>query len=128
MQQILLIAVGGSLGAIARYGLSIFIYHTTSDIFPWGTLTVNITGSFLIGVFIELFDTTIIPTEWRSFITIGFLGAYTTFSTYTLETINLFRDGELRLAAVNVLANNIISIVLVVAGIYSSRLALKLFS
>jgi CrcB protein len=82
----------------------------------------------LIGVFIELFDTTIIPTEWRSFITIGFLGAYTTFSTYTLETINLFRDGELRLAAVNVLANNIISIVLVVAGIYSSRLALKLFS
>jgi CrcB protein len=128
MQQILLIAVGGSLGAIARYGLSTFIYHTTSDIFPWGTLAVNITGSFLIGVFIELFDTTIIPTEWRSFITIGFLGAYTTFSTYTLETINLFRDGELRLAAVNVLTNNIISIVLVVAGIYSSRLALKLFS
>lgn len=128
MQQILFIAIGGSLGAVARYGLSTFVYHTTSDIFPWGTLVINLTGSFLIGVFIELFDTAIIPSEWRSFITIGFLGAYTTFSTYTLETINLFRDGELRLAAVNVLANNILGIVLVVAGMYSSRLALKLFS
>lgn len=128
MQQILLIAIGGSLGAVARYGLSTFVYHTTNDIFPWGTFVVNLTGSFLIGVFIELFDTTIIPSEWRSFITIGFLGAYTTFSSYTLETVNLFRDGELRLAAVNVLANNLISIVLLVAGIYFSRLALKLFS
>lgn len=128
MQQILFIAIGGSLGAVARYGLSTFVYHTTSDIFPWGTLVINLTGSFLIGVFIELFDTTIIPSEWRSFITIGFLGAYTTFSTYTLETVNLFRDGELRLAAVNVFVNNILGIVLVVAGMYSSRLALKLFS
>lgn len=128
MQQILLIAIGGSLGAVARYGLSTFIYHTTNDIFPWGTFVINLTGSFLIGVFIELFDTTIIPSEWRSFITIGFLGAYTTFSTYTLETVNLFRDGEFRLAAINVLTNNLICIVLVVAGIYSSRLALKLFT
>lgn len=128
MQHIILIAVGGSLGAVARYSLSTFVYNTTNDIFPYGTLAVNVTGSFLIGVFIELFDTIIIPSEWRSFITIGFLGAYTTFSTYTLETINLFRDGEIRLAAFNVLANNLIAILFVVAGIYSSRLLLKLFS
>lgn len=63
MQQVLLIAVGGSLGAVARYGLSTFVYHTTSETFPWGTLVVNLTGSFLIGVVIELFDTAIIPTE-----------------------------------------------------------------
>jgi CrcB protein len=128
MQQVLLIAVGGSLGAVARYGLSTFVYHSTSETFPWGTLVVNLTGSFLIGVFVELFDTAIIPTAWRSFVTIGFLGAYTTFSTYTLETVNLLRDGELKLAAFNVLASNLIGVLFIVLGIYSFRLLLKLFS
>jgi CrcB protein len=104
------------------------VYHTTSETFPLGTLVVNLTGSFLIGVVIELFDTAIIPTEWRSLITIGFLGAYTTFSTYTLETVNLLRDGELRLATLNIVASNLIGILFVVLGIYSSRLLLKLFS
>jgi CrcB protein len=128
MQQVLLIAIGGSLGAVARYGLSTFVYHTTRETFPWGTFVVNLTGSFLIGVLIELFDSAIIPSEWRSFITIGFLGAYTTFSTYTLETVNLLRDGELKLAAFNIFASNLIGIAFVVLGIYSSRLLLKLFS
>ena len=128
MQQVLLIAVGGSLGAVARYGLSTFVYHATTETFPWGTLVVNLTGSFLIGVFIELFDTSIIPSEWRSFITIGFLGAYTTFSTYSLETVNLLRDGELRLATFNVVGSNLLGIIFVVFGIYSSRLLLKLFA
>jgi CrcB protein len=128
VQQVLLIAVGGSLGAIARYGLSTFVYHMTSATFPWGTLVINLTGSFAIGLVIELFDTAIIPTEWRSLITIGFLGAYTTFSTYTLETVNLLRDGELKLAVFNVVASNLVGILFVVLGIYSSRILLKMFS
>lgn len=128
VQQVLLIAVGGSLGAVARYGLSTFVYQTTSATFPWGTLVVNLTGSFVIGLVIELFDTAIIPTEWRSFITIGFLGAYTTFSTYTLETVNLLRDGELKVAALNIVTSNLVGFLFVVLGIYSSRLLLKLFS
>ncbi|HWP82179.1 MAG TPA: fluoride efflux transporter CrcB [Bacteroidota bacterium] len=128
MQQILFIAVGGSLGAVARYGLSTLVYHSTGETFPWGTLVVNLTGSFVIGVVIELFDTAIIPTEWRSFITIGFLGAYTTFSTYTLETVNLLRDGELKLATFNIVASNLMGILFVVLGIYSFRFLLKLFS
>jgi CrcB protein len=128
VQQVFLIAVGGSLGAIARYGLSTFVYHTTSATFPWGTLVINLTGSFAIGLVIELFDTAIIPTEWRSLITIGFLGAYTTFSTYTLETVNLLRDGELKLAVFNVVASNLVGILFVVLGIYSSRFLLKMFS
>jgi len=76
----------------------------------------------------ELFDRAMIPSEWRSFITIGFLGAYTTFSTYTLESVNLLRDGELRLATVNILSSNVVGIISVVLGIYSSRLIFKLFS
>lgn len=125
MLQILLIALGGSLGAVARYGLSTLVYYHTSESFPWGTLVVNLTGSFLIGVVIELFDTALISPQWRSFITIGFLGAYTTFSTFTLETVNLLRDAEFRLAAVNVLVSNLSGLLLVVVGIYSSRLLLK---
>src|SRR5512138_2868558 len=120
MQQVLLIAVGGALGTVSRYGLSTFVYHATNETFPWGTLAVNLIGCFLIGVFAELFDTALIPTEWRSFVTIGFIGGFTTFSTYSLETVNLFRDGELRLAAVNALASNVLGIVCVGIGIYLS--------
>ncbi len=128
MQQILLIAAGGSLGAVARYGFSTYILGTLNDVFPWGTLIVNLTGSFVIGAFIEVCETVIVPTDWRSFITIGFIGAYTTFSTYTLETMNLLRDGEVRLAAINVIASNVAGLLLVVMGIYSARFLLKLFS
>ena len=128
MQQLFLIALGGSFGALARYGLSTFVYNFTNETFPWGTLIVNLSGSFLIGMFIEIFGTSVIQSEWRSFITIGFIGAYTTFSTYALETVNLLRDGELRLASLNVIASNVLGILFVVLGIYSFRLLLKLFS
>jgi fluoride exporter len=128
MQQLFLIALGGSLGAVARYGVSTFIYHATSETFPWGTMVINLTGSFLIGVFIELFDMAIIPSEWRSFITIGFLGAFTTFSTYTLETVNLLRDGEMGLATLNALASNFVGIPIVMLGMYTTKVILKLFS
>ena len=128
MKQILLIAAGGSLGAIARYGVSNFVYTAADATFPWGTLAVNVSGSFLIGAVLELFDAALFPAEWRSFLAIGFLGAYTTFSTYTLETVNLLRDGEVKLAAANILAGNIAGIVAVVLGIYCSRFVVKLIS
>ena len=128
MQQILLIAVGGSLGAVARYGLSAYTLGTVNDIFPWGTLIVNVTGSFVIGAFIEMCEAVVIPSDWRSFVTIGFIGAYTTFSTYTLETVNLLREGEVRVAAINVIASNVAGILFVVMGFYSARFLLKLFS
>jgi len=128
MQQILLIALGGSLGAVARYGLSTMVYQATSAAFPWGTLAVNLTGSFLIGVSVELFEAALVPAAWRSFLAIGFLGAYTTFSTYSVETVSLLRDGELRLAAFNVIGSNLAGLLLVALGIYCSRLFLKLFS
>lgn len=128
MQQLVLIAAGGSLGAIARYGLSMFVYQGTSETFPWGTLAVNLAGCFLIGSVVELFDHAIVPSGLRSLVTIGFLGAFTTFSTYSLETINLFRDGEIRLATMNILVNNIAGILLVGVGIWASRFLIKALS
>jgi CrcB protein len=128
MQQVLFIALGGSLGAVARYGVSSYVLTTVSEIFPWGTLIVNLSGSFLMGVVIELFEHTIVPPNLRSLITIGFLGAYTTFSTYSMETVNLLRDGEVRLATTNFLLSNVLACLLFILGLYCSRASFKLFS
>jgi len=126
MQHLLFIALGGSLGALARYGLSRWIQVNLNDIFPWGTLVVNLSGSFFIGFFFELFETSILPADLRSLVTIGFLGAYTTFSTYSLESVNLLREGEIRLFVTNILLSTILGLLLVAAGLYASRFLLKL--
>lgn len=127
MQHLILIALGGMTGALARYGLSRFVQLSVNQIFPWGTLFVNLSGSLAIGLFYELFDRAVIPSDLRSLITIGFLGAYTTFSTYSLETINLLREGEIRLCLINVILSNVLGLVLVVLGMYAAKLMLKSF-
>ena len=126
MLQVVLIAVGGSLGCVSRYGLSTLVYNATPGVFPYGTMFVNLTGSLLIGILTELFETAIIPSAWRSFLTIGFIGGYTTFSTYTFETLNLLREGEIRLATYNILVSTVLGIAFVALGIYASRTFLKL--
>jgi CrcB protein len=128
MRHVVLIAVGGSLGCLARFGMSTMVHGFTGEVFPYGTLLVNVTGSFLIGVLAEVFDAALIPSPWRSLVTIGFIGGYTTFSTYTLETLNLLRDGELRLAGLNFLGNNVLGLVAVAAGLYTSRMLIKLLA
>ncbi len=127
MRHLILIALGGMTGALARYGLSRLIQTSVNDFFPWGTMAVNLSGCLFIGLAFELFDRAMIPSDLRSFITIGFLGAFTTFSTYSLETINLLREGEIRLCLTNVLLSNILGLLLVVSGMYAAKLALKSF-
>lgn len=126
MVNIALIALGGMAGALARYGLSRYIGRHVNDIFPWGTLAVNLSGALLIGALYELFDRSLVPPHLRSLAAIGFLGAYTTFSTFSLETVNMLREGELRLGLANVLLNTVLSLGLVAIGIHGARLALKL--
>lgn len=125
MKHLLFIAVGSSFGAISRYTLSKWISGSLNSVFPWGTLVVNITGSFFIGFLFELFDKTIIHSDYKSFLTIGFLGAYTTFSTYTLESINLIRDGNFYPGLYNIILSNILGIIFVIAGIFSGKLLLN---
>lgn len=88
------IAIGGALGALARYGLSGWIHARLGAGFPWGTLGVNVLGSFLIGFGLSYLQHTALPPEAREFLAIGLLGAFTTFSTFTWETAALLQDGE----------------------------------
>ncbi|MCP4629704.1 MAG: fluoride efflux transporter CrcB, partial [bacterium] len=114
--KILYIAAGGAIGALLRYGLAGLVQNHVSGIFPWGTLAVNLTGSFLIGFLWNLTDQVIIAPQIKTFVFIGILGAFTTFSTYMLETMHLFRDGENLQALGNLLISNLAGIVVIFSG------------
>jgi CrcB protein len=92
-----------------------------SGTFPWGTLVVNATGSLLIGFCWGLFEMREMSPQIRMFIFVGFLGGYTTFSTFALESMSLFRDGDIRTGVLNLLLNNLLSIVFVFAGYFLSK-------
>lgn len=101
-----LIATGGAVGAVARYWFSLLVYYFLGQNFPYGTLAVNATGSFLIGflsiLFIERFNG--YADELRAFFLIGLLGGFTTFSTFSMETVNLLEQGAFYRAFINVVA------------------------
>lgn len=103
MQNVLIVGIGGFFGAIARYALALWIGQKWGRIFPLGTFFINISGSFLIGLIMPLFtERFMVNPQWRLFFAVGFLGAYTTFSTFEFETGGLIRDGEWALATLNV--------------------------
>jgi fluoride exporter len=126
--QIALIALGGSAGALLRYWLSGAVQRVAGATFPWGTLAVNVTGCLAIGFLWSHFERTAASPEVRGFVLIGVLGAYTTFSTFGLETLNLMRDGETGRALLNVALSNGVGIAMVFAGVLLSRSLATAFS
>jgi CrcB protein len=117
------IAVAGACGALARYGLSGLVHRWLGSGFPWGTLVINLLGCFLLGLLMELSrQTTWVPAELRTVVAIGFLGAFTTFSTFGFETFRAFETGDWSGAMFNVLANVLGGLLLVAAGATLARL------
>ena len=104
MRNIIIIGLGGFLGALARYGAALWIGQRWGRTFPLGTFAVNVSGCFLIGLMMTLFtERYVVNPQWRLFLVVGFLGAYTTFSTFEFETGALIRDSEWLYAFANVM-------------------------
>ncbi len=122
MASLLLVALGGACGAILRFLLSGLISRYFENSFPAGTLGVNLIGCFAVGLLWEPLAHTALSPHARTFLLIGVLGAFTTFSTYGIESVNLIREGALRLALLNLLLSNVLGIALVLVGLGISRL------
>lgn len=124
MLKLFNIAIGGAAGALLRYWLSGLAYRFFSGGFPWGTLSVNLVGSLLIGLFWGIFDSIAISQNLKLFIFIGLLGSFTTFSTFSLENFHLLRDGEYWFVFFNVVLSLFLGISLVFIGFFISKLFL----
>ncbi|OUR81876.1 camphor resistance protein CrcB [Cycloclasticus sp. 46_120_T64] len=122
MTQILAIAAGGSIGAVMRYLVSTGVYSYLGRGFPYGTLVVNVLGSLLMGLLYELFlQRLAMSAELRAMLLVGFLGAFTTFSTFSIETINLIEQGYLLKAVGNILASVILCVLAAWLGLQLAR-------
>ncbi len=109
--QLWFIAAGGAFGAVLRFLVSNGIHSFMSRDFPYGTLTVNVLGSFIMGVsYILLVERLSLSPEWRALIVVGLLGAFTTFSTFSIETLVLIESNELSKATINILASVVLCI------------------
>ena len=116
------VGIAGFFGAIARYALGGFISDRTRGAFPWETLIINVSGCFALGFLFTLLTERFIPNPTvRVALTVGFLGAYTTFSTFAFETMRLAQDGAMLLASVNIIASVGVGLVAVYAGTWAGR-------
>lgn len=123
--MLLWIAVGGAFGAVARYGLGGWVHSWAGTRFPWGTLVVNLTGSLLIGFLLRYLEGIDVSVQVRGFATIGLLGAFTTFSTYSYETVAFMRDGEWRQASLYSLGSLALGLAAVYAGLIAAGYVLR---
>ena len=126
MWNIAAIFIGGGLGAVSRYMLSRFLLGHTFVNIPLGTFLVNVSGSLLIGFVFKLFDISVTPVILKTLVIIGFLGGYTTFSSYAFETVMLLQRHEYTSAGVNLLLHTVSGLIAVVIGMLSAN-ALRSF-
>ena len=113
------IALGGALGSIARYGCSSLAANWVGETFPWGTLIVNISGSLVIGFFATLTGPDgrlLVSSDARQFVMVGICGGYTTFSSFSLQTLNLVRDGDMLGAGGNIVGSVMLCLIAVWLG------------
>lgn len=123
MNHVLQLVIGGALGTLSRYSMSVFVYRIFGADFPYGTLAVNLTGCFLVGFLASITEGRFVfGSNIRTFLMIGFCGAFTTFSTFILETSNLIKDGETVRALLNVLLSVIVGFIIFRLGVLAGDL------
>ncbi|MEN8107649.1 MAG: fluoride efflux transporter CrcB [Pseudomonadota bacterium] len=122
MTQAMAIAAGGAIGALLRYWTSTGIYTVLGRDFPYGTLFVNVIGSLIMGfLYIWLMDRMAVGPTVRAFLLIGVLGAFTTFSTFSMETLNLMESGQLTRALINIVASVVVCVAAAGIGVLAAR-------
>ena len=122
MEKFLLISAGAILGANARYWLGDWIAQRWGASFPFGTLIINVTGSLLLGLFMTLAtERFLVDPRWRFFFAVGFLGAYTTFSTYSFESFNLLFKGQWIPGLLNLFGSTILGVLAVGLGVHLGK-------
>ena len=119
----LLVGLGGFLGANARYLVANWIGIRYGTSFPYGTLVINVSGSFVIGLFLVLIiERFRVHPNWRLFFSVGFLGAYTTFSTFSFESLALMKDGFWLLSLLNIVGSVVLGLMATLSGVMIARL------
>lgn len=121
-QFIVTVAIGGAIGSVARYLVGVGSGKLFGFNFPWGTLIINVTGSFLIGLFVGLFALRWdLAQAWRIFLTVGFCGGFTTFSTFSLDAFYLFERGEAVAAITYIIGSVVLSVGALIAAMQLVR-------
>jgi fluoride exporter len=122
VNDILVISIGAILGANARWIISRYAARVLGPTFPYGTLFINVTGSFIVGFFmIWASERVLIDPRWRLLIVVGFCGAFTTFSSYAFETMSYFEQGQWLLMFTNFASNNLLCLAAALAGMALAR-------
>lgn len=125
MRDLLWVGAGGAFGAMSRFLLSRAINRAGRWLLPVGTISVNLIGAFLLGLLLEVAAERIVSPELRGFLAIGFLGSFTTFSTFSMETVSLVREYQYGAAAANALGSLALGLLAALLGVAAGRLILR---